>query len=119
MLQHVSIEVPPTDVERTVELWRAIGFDPVEAPDELGSYVTWLEREGAQIHLIHTEDATVPQLGHVAVVAGDFDDTVARVRAAGFEVEEHRRLWGARRSFALGPAGHRVELMETPPPAAR
>ena len=116
MLQHVSIEIPPDEAERTVEFWEAIGFRRVEAPGELSGYVTWLEREGTQIHLIHSEAATVPPLGHAAVVAPDFDETVARVQKAGFEVEEHRQLWGARRSFAIGPAGHRVELMEEPPP---
>ena len=39
-----------------------------------------------------------------------------RLREAGFEVEESRQLWGRRRAFAIGPGGHRVELMEAPPP---
>jgi hypothetical protein len=116
MLQHVSIEVLPGDVERTVEFWEAIGFTRIEAPGPINPYVTWLEREGTQIHLIHSEEPTIPVLGHAAVVASPFDETIARVSAAGFEVEEHRELWGARRSFAIGPGGHRVELMEAPPP---
>jgi catechol 2,3-dioxygenase-like lactoylglutathione lyase family enzyme len=119
MLHHVSIEIPPGEAERTVEFWRAIGFAEVDAPGEINPYVTWLEREGTQIHLIHTEEPTIPVLGHAAVVAPDLDDTMGRVRAAGFEVEDHRPLWGARRAFAIGPAGHRVELMESPPPAGR
>ncbi|HKG36062.1 MAG TPA: VOC family protein [Solirubrobacterales bacterium] len=116
MLQHVSIEIPPAEADRMVEFWEAIGFKRVDAPGPLRDYVTWLEREGTQIHLIHSEEATVPPLGHAAVVAPGFDSVVARVRAAGFDVEDHRELWGARRSFAIGPAGHRVELMEEPPP---
>jgi len=116
MLQHVSIEVAPGDVERMVEFWEAIGFRAVEAPGPINPYVSWLEREGTQIHLIHTEEPTVPVLGHAAVVAAGFDETVSHLIAAGFEVEEHRELWGERRSFAIGPGGHRVELMEAPPP---
>ena len=117
MLQHVSIEIPPAEAERTVEFWQAIGFAEVEAPEPINPYVTWLEREGTQIHLIHTEEPTVPALGHAAVVAPDFDEALARVREAGFEVEESRELWGERRAFAIGPAGHRVELMAAPPPS--
>ena len=115
MLHHVSIEVAPDDVDRTVELWGLLGFEPVSAPGELGGYVTWLEHDGTQIHLIHTEDATVPALGHAAVVTPDFEATVARVREAGYEVEESRELWGERRAFTVAPGGHRIELMAAPP----
>ncbi len=118
MLQHVSIELPGAEVERTVAFWALLGFERVEPPDPLAGHVTWLEREGTQIHLIHTDAATVPVLGHVAVVAPDFQAAFDQIAEAGFEVEESRRLWGARRAFAVAPAGHRVELMEAPPPSS-
>ena len=116
MLQHVSIEVPTAEVQRTIEFWRLLGFDRVVPPEAIAEYVTWLEREGTQIHLIHTDAATVPPLGHAAVVAPDFQARFDALAAAGFEVEESRQLWGKRRAFAVGPGGHRVELMEAPPP---
>ena len=115
MLQHVSIEVHPDDVPRTIELWRR-SASSVEAPGPINPYVTWLERQGTQIHLIHNEEATVPVLGHPAVVAEPYDEVLERVREAGFELEEHQELWGARRWFVIGPGGHRTELMESPPP---
>jgi hypothetical protein len=118
VLQHVSVEVPPEEVEATVEFWKLVGFEPVDSPEALGGYVTWLERTGTQIHLIHTEQASVPALGHAAVVVDDFDGALERVAAAGHEVSETRELWGARRAFAIAPAGHRVELMAAPPPAS-
>jgi len=115
VLHHVSIEVHPDDVERMLELWTAIGFEHTEAPGPINPFVSWLEHEGTQVHLIHTEEPSVPLLGHAAVVAAPFEAIVARVRAAAFEVEEHRKLWGARRAFATGPGGHKIELMEFPP----
>ena len=117
MLQHVSLEVPPDEVERTIEFWTLVGFRRVHAPEEIAPFVTWLQSDGTQIHLLHNEQPTAPPLGHAAVVAADFDSTVARLREAGFEVEDARQLWGASRAFALAPAGHRVELMASPPPA--
>ena len=117
MLQHVSLEVPPAEVERSVEFWELLGFERGPAPEEIAEYVTWLSRDGTQIHLLHSEAATVPQLGHAAVVAEDWEDAIARLREAGFEVTETRKLWGAGRAFAIAPAGHRVELMEFPPGA--
>lgn len=116
MLQHVSLEVGPAEVEAAIEFWRLLGFEPVDSPEALGGYVSWLERDGTQIHLIHTDAATAPVLGHAAVVVDDFEAAVGAVEAAGYDVAEARQLWGARRAFALGPGGHRVELMAAPPP---
>ena len=118
MLQHVSIEIPPDELEASLTFWELLGFQRVESPEALGDRIAWVERAGTQIHLIATEGATVPVLGHPAVVVADFAGTLERVRAAGHEAEETRQLWGARRAFAVGPGGHRVELMESPPPAS-
>ena len=78
VLHHVSLEIAPEEVERTVEF--------------------------------------TPTLGHPAIVAGDFESAVTRLRDAGFTVEEADELWGERRSFAILPGGHRVEVMAAPPP---
>jgi catechol 2,3-dioxygenase-like lactoylglutathione lyase family enzyme len=64
---------------------------------------------------MHTDSPTVPPRGHIAIVAPDFEPTVARLREHGFEVELRREHWGAPRALALAPAGHRVELMAAPP----
>jgi len=116
-LHHVSLEVPPAEVERTVEFWGLVGFERLDAPADIAEWVTWLERDAHQIHLIHTDDARVPLVGHAAVVApAPFEATVKRLRDAGFQVEDAQRLWGESRAFAIAPAGHRVELMAAPPP---
>ena len=116
MLHHVSIEVPPDQGDRSVEFWGLLGFEEVAAPEVLGDSIRWVEREGTQIHLILTDGHTAPVLGHTAVVTPDIDRTLAALTDAGFEAEENRELWGARRAFAIGPGGHRVELMAFPPP---
>ena len=115
MLHHVSLEVAPDDVERTVEFFDALGFNRIQAPGSIAPFVTWLEAGTTQIHLIHTPEPTTPVLGHPAVVAGDFDAAVGRLRAAGYTVEDADELWGERRSFAVMPSGQRVEVMAAPP----
>ena len=115
MLHHVSLEISPADAARSAEFWGAIGFKPVPVPAEIAAYVTWLEQAGTQIHLIQTPEATAPAIGHAAVVSADFTEALARLRNAGFEVDEARELWGERRAFATAPGGHRVELMAAPP----
>jgi hypothetical protein len=115
MLQHVTLEVVPEDVERSLELWGLLGFARVEAPAALAEAFVWLEREGTQIHLERNPSPTVPPHGHAAVVVADFDGTVGRLRAAGFEVAPGREHWGAARAKTVGPGGHTVELMAAPP----
>jgi catechol 2,3-dioxygenase-like lactoylglutathione lyase family enzyme len=118
VLHHVSLEVKPDDVSRTVELLGLLGFEQVPAPPSIARYVTWLEAGGTQVHLIHSPQPTTPVLGHPAVVTPQFEEATAALRDAGFEVEEADELWGERRAFALMPGGQRVELMAAPPPAA-
>jgi catechol 2,3-dioxygenase-like lactoylglutathione lyase family enzyme len=115
VLHHVSLEVAPDDVERTVEFFGLLGFERIPAPDPIAPFVTWLEAGTTQIHLIHTPEPTTPALGHPAVVAGDFDTAVRGLRDAGFQVEDAGELWGEPRSFAVMPGGQRVEVMAAPP----
>jgi hypothetical protein len=115
MLHHVAIEVDPEQVEACAACWELLGFARVKVPEALGDSFTWLERGGTQIHLIHTEAATVPALGHAAVVVEDFEATFAALEEGGHEPERHRELWGEPRAFVTMPGGHRVELMAAPP----
>jgi catechol 2,3-dioxygenase-like lactoylglutathione lyase family enzyme len=115
MLQHVTLEVLPEDVERSLELWALLGFERVEPPAALAEAFVWVEREGTQIHLERNPSPTVPAHGHAAVVVDDFDRTVAALRTAGFEVHPGNEHWGAPRAKANAPGGHRVELMAFPP----
>ena len=114
MLHHVSIEVLPADAERFGAMLEAIGYRPIEAPEALEGRIPWYERAGTQVHLIVTEGATAPVLGHAAFVAEDFAADVERLRGLGFEVADARELWGEPRAFVLAPGGHRIELMAAP-----
>lgn len=115
MLQHVTLEVSPEDIERSVELWALLGFQQVEPPPALAENFTWLEREGTQIHLERNESPVVPPHGHAAVVVADFEAAIESLAERGFEVIRGREHWGAARAKALAPGGHRVELMAAPP----
>jgi catechol 2,3-dioxygenase-like lactoylglutathione lyase family enzyme len=116
-LQHVSVEVRRETVPAELEFWALLGFGRVEPPGTLGEIAAWVQRGATQIHLLFSDDPVVPPGGHAAVVAEDFEGTVAALRAAGFDPEEHERHWGAARAFVHSPGGHLVELMAQPPPA--
>jgi len=114
VLHHVGIEVAPGEIEAAVGFFELLGFERVEPPETLREF-TWVEREGTQVHLMPEAEPTVPSPGHLAVVVEDFDDTFARVREAGYEIERKREHWGQPRALAIAPGGHRVELMAAPP----
>ncbi|HEX5929589.1 MAG TPA: VOC family protein [Solirubrobacterales bacterium] len=114
MLHHVGIEIAPTEIERAAELFELLGFERVAPPPALAEF-TWLEREGTQVHLMPAEQPAVPARGHLAVVAPEFEATVARLRKRGFEVEPRGEHWGSPRAHAIAPGGHRVELMAAAP----
>ena len=114
MIQHIGIEVRPEDIPRSVELWELLGFRRVGPPEALSEF-TWVEREGTQIHLLPTDEPVVPNEGHVAVVVADFEEAFAAIEAAGFEISRRSEYWGAPRAKAVGPGGHIVELMASPP----
>jgi catechol 2,3-dioxygenase-like lactoylglutathione lyase family enzyme len=114
VLHHVGIEVAPANVEATVGFFELLGFTRVEPPETLRRY-TWLEREGTQIHLMPREEPAVPTVGHVAVVAPDFEAALQRLQEHGHPAERRREHWGQPRAWAIAPGGHRVELMAAPP----
>lgn len=115
MLQHVTLEISPADVEPSVGFWGLLGFERVEPPAALAEIFVWVEREGTQIHLERNESPTVPPHGHTAVVVPDFEQAVDRLRSHGFEIRPGREHWGAPRAKAVAPGGHRVELMAAAP----
>lgn len=115
MLQHVTLEVSPGDIERSIELWTLLGFERVEPPAALAETFVWVERNGTQIHLERNSSPTVPPHGHAAIVVEDFEQTVGRLRDAGFEVQPGREHWSAPRAKTTAPGGHLVELMAAPP----
>jgi len=57
----------------------------------------------------------IPPRGHLAVVASDYEATIAALRAAGHEVDPREEHWDSPRSFVRDPAGHVVEVMQFPP----
>ena len=114
MLQHLTLEVPPDRVRDCVAFWALLGFTEMAPPESL-RHTTWVEREGTQIHLNPQEQPTIPRVGHVAVLAGDYEAVLRALAEAGLEVQAGSNAWDASRVFVHDPAGHRVEVMSAPP----
>ncbi|MEP6954485.1 MAG: VOC family protein [Solirubrobacteraceae bacterium] len=120
MIQHVALETRRVDVEAAVAFWALLGFARVEAPPSLVARASWVQApDGTQVHLLYAEAPVAAPDGHVAVVAPDYEAALARLRAAGYAVDERTRHWDARRSVVVAPGGHRVEVMASAPVQAQ
>ena len=115
MLQHVSIEVRPDQVDASVAFWAVLGFERMTPPESLRRF-TWVERDGTQIHLMPFDDPVTTVRGHAAVVVDDYEDALTRLHERGFEARKGTNAWDAPRSFDRDPAGNHIELMSAPPP---
>jgi catechol 2,3-dioxygenase-like lactoylglutathione lyase family enzyme len=118
VIHHVALEVRREDVGESERFWEVLGFARVEPPPTLRERAAWMERAGTQVHLMWVDEPVAPPRGHTAVVAADYDATLERLRAEGFEVEPRPEHWGAPRCYVRAPAGHRVEVMAAPPGAS-
>lgn len=114
MIQHVALPTLAADVTAEVAFWALLGFTTVDPPASLAERATWVQAPGGtQIHLLYTSEPA--HAGHVAIVAPEFDSTVAALHAAGFTPEPRTPHWGAARAYVRSPGGHLVELMAAPP----
>ena len=117
MLHHVAIEVRSADSAACADFYRLLGFEAVQPPESLRERALWLERSGTQVHLLFADRPVVAAEGHLALIVDDYEATLERLRAAGYEAKPRREHWGSPRTVVRDPGGHRVELMAQPPPA--
>ena len=115
MLQHVTLEIRPQELDACVAFWGQLGFEPMEPPPLLRGRFFWVQREGTQVHLMPVDDPVTTDRGHAAVVVDDYERTLSALRERGFELREGSNAWDAPRSFVRDPAGNLVELMSAPP----
>ncbi len=115
VIQHVAIEVREEDAHACSSFWSLLGFERVDPPDALARRAIWVQAGGTQVHLLFATSPVVPATGHIAVVVGDYERTLAALRDAGFQPRPRTPYWDSPRAFVDGPGGHRVELMARGP----
>ena len=114
MIQHVTREIQPEQLDPCVRFYRLLGFEQVPEPSGLAGRVVWVERHGSQIHLQPRPDAR-RESGHVGVLVDPYAAVIERLREAGHEVEPRTEYWGSPRAYVRDPAGNLVELVAWAP----
>lgn len=120
MIQHVTRQIRPDQLDRCVRFYEILGFSPVVAPAGVEGRAVWLAHPagGADLHLM-VDDKAAAAPGHVAFVVSPYDAVVARIEEAGFEIEPRREHWGSPRAYVRDPASNLVELMAEAPDGRR
>lgn len=121
-LSHVGFNVPRELFDQECEFWeKVIGLPLVHSVDGRNAFFTADPLRDHEFILFCVDGPVANhgsgdcQLNHVAfdvATAAEVDEFTARLRAHGFEVEDHDR--GRRRSDIISPAGIRFEI-NTPP----
>ena len=119
VIAHVSLEIRPELVPACVEFYALLGFEEVTPPPSLAERAAWVQRGSGQIHLMRAQDPVTLPRGHVAIVADEYETTVAALRTAGFAVDPRAEHWGSPRCYVRDPAGNLVEVMASAPPGER
>lgn len=118
MIQHVTREISPRELDGSAAFYALLGFRSVPVPPGISGRAAWLERAGTQIHLVFVEERVAAERrpsGHVGVVVDDYPGTLVRLQAAGFSVQPRAAHWGSPRSYVRDPAGYLVELIASSP----
>ena len=110
------------DIDRSIAFYEALGFEeksrkPIR--DEAINVFMGLPGDGSRLELTYNHGVSEYDLGtgynHIAISAGDLDETLERLTEQGIEPEKPPysvREGGSRLCFVRDPDGYRIELIE-------
>ena len=114
-----------TDIDRSVAFYGALGFEEVSRlPIRDEAVNVFMNQPGdgdsPRLELTFNYGRTEPYeigtgYGHIAITAGDLDETLARLAEQGIEPERPPytvREGGSRLCFVRDPDGYRIEIIE-------
>ena len=114
-IDHIQIAMPPGEEAKARAFYvNVLGFTEIPKPPELAKRGgAWFESGTTQLHLGVEPDFHPARKAHPAFVVDDLDTLLAKIQAAGFEVDASQPpLDGYKRVHIFDPFGNRIELME-------
>jgi len=109
-----------TDIDRSVDFYKALGFEEVgrfQLPDGATNVFMGLPDDGARLELTFNPGVESYEIGtgygHIAIKVDDLDATLAALDEKGVQPERAPYLVGTTRiCFVRDPDGYRIELIE-------
>lgn len=113
-IDHVQLAMPRGREEEAQAFYEGLlGLTRAPKPPHLERRGgCWFENGPVKVHLGVDGDFRPANKAHPALLVGDLDELVARLRAAGVPVRDDEPLEGYKRVYADDPFGNRIELME-------
>ena len=112
-IDHVQLAMPPGEEERARRFYLdLLGMREIPKPAELAKRGgCWFASGSMQLHLGVENDFRPAKKAHPAVRCRDYEELIARLRAAGIEAQEDGNIPGVRRCHVFDPFGNRLELI--------
>ena len=119
MIQHVTRPIQRSELDDCLRFYGLLGYEEIPVPEGIRGRAVWLAQSGsgpdaADLHL-QFADVPSPAAGHVAFVVQAYEQTLAHLREAGYEVESRPEHWGSPRAYVRDPAANLVEVMAWAP----
>ncbi len=110
------------EIDRSVAFYAALGFEELrrfDLPDGATNVFMGMPGDGARLELTKNPGVESYEIGtgygHIAVTAGDLDDTLAKLEQQGITPEREPYTvsdGGSRICFVRDPDDYRIELIE-------
>lgn len=110
---HVQLAMPPGQENRARAFYcDVLGMNEMPKPEKLANRGgAWFESGGVRLHLGVEENFRPARKAHPALLCGDYEGLVFRLRGAGVEVREDDGIPGVRRSHVFDCFNNRIELI--------
>jgi len=112
-IDHVQLATPPGSEDAARRFYgEMLGMREVPKPPLLAKRGgVWFGSGEVQIHIGIEQDFRPARKAHPALRCTDYERLLARLRAAGVDVNEANDIPNVRRAHVSDPFGNRIELM--------
>jgi catechol 2,3-dioxygenase-like lactoylglutathione lyase family enzyme len=112
-IDHVQLAMPRGEEAKAHAFFVGVlGMRELEKPPVLAARGgCWFASGSVQIHLGVEADFRPAKKAHPALRCRDYDNFLARLRAAGIAVTDDDAIDGVRRCYIADPFGNRIELI--------
>ena len=112
-IDHVQLAAPAGCEEAARAFFGGLlGLEEVPKPETLRERGgVWFRVGGQQLHVGVETDFMPARKAHPAFVVTEYDELLARLRAADVKISEDQGIPGVRRCYLADPWGNRIELV--------
>jgi catechol 2,3-dioxygenase-like lactoylglutathione lyase family enzyme len=115
-IDHVQLAMPAGGEDTARHFFvDLLGMTEISKPTEIAKRGgCWFHSGKVEVHLGVEQDFRPARKAHPALLCGNYDALISRLKAAKVSVKEDLEIPEVRRSHVLDPFGNRIELIANP-----